>query len=98
MLEAMADYASISLVNARLFRALEQTAENARTGEKARYASLENLRKSIRTEVESAVYPLNLVLTEMPGALNPEQKKALETVKAALQKLSRASENTVTSK
>ncbi|MCC6985463.1 MAG: response regulator, partial [Anaerolineales bacterium] len=36
MLEAMADYASISLVNARLFRALEHTAENARAGEKAR--------------------------------------------------------------
>ena len=97
MLEAMADYASISLVNARLFRALEQTAESARIGEKARYATLEALRKIIRTEVEAAVYPLNLVLTEMPGALNPEQKKALETVKAALQKLSRASENTVTS-
>ncbi|MBI3168868.1 MAG: response regulator [Chloroflexi bacterium] len=96
MLEAMADYASISLVNARLFRAIEQAAESARTSEKTRYASLETLRKTIRTEVEAAVYPLNLVLTEMPGALNPEQKKALETVKAALQKLSHASENTVT--
>ena len=97
MLEAMADYASISLVNARLFRALEQTAESARTGEKTRHASLESLRKSIRTEVETAAYPLNLILTEMPGALNPEQKKALETVKAALQRLSHSSENTVTS-
>ncbi|NWF64704.1 MAG: response regulator [Chloroflexi bacterium] len=96
MLEAMADYASISLVNAQLFRALEKTAENARTGEKTRHAALETLRKSIRSEVESAVYPLNLVLTEMPGALNPEQKKALETVKDALQRLSRSSENTVT--
>ncbi|MBK7450396.1 MAG: GAF domain-containing protein [Anaerolineales bacterium] len=97
MLEAMADYASISLVNARLFRALEQTAESARTGEKTRHASLESLRKSIRTEVETAAYPLNLILTEMPGALNPEQKKALETVKSALQRLSHSSENTVTS-
>lgn len=96
MLEAMADYASISLVNARLFRALEQTAENARAAEKTRHASLDTLRKTIRTEVEAAVYPLNLVLTEMPGALNPDQKKALETIKVALQKLSRASENTIT--
>lgn len=96
MLEAMADYASISLVNARLFRALEQTAESARSGEKTRYASLDTLRKSIRGEVEAAVYPLNLVLTEMPGALNPEQKKALETVRLALQRLAHASENTVT--
>jgi CheY-like chemotaxis protein len=95
MLEAMADYASISLVNARLFRALEQTAEGARNSEKTRYESLDALRKSIRAEVESAVYPLNLVLTEMPGALNPDQKKALETVQAALQRLASASENTV---
>ena len=95
MLEAMADYASISLVNARLFRALEHSAEGARTSEKNRYESLEALRKLIRAEVESAVYPLNLVLTEMPGALNPDQKKALETVQAALQRLSSASENTL---
>ena len=96
MLEAMADYASISLVNARLFRALEQAAENARTGEKTRYASLEMLRDVIRKEIEAGVYPLNLVLTETPGALNPEQKKALETVKLALQRLAHSSENTLT--
>jgi FixJ family two-component response regulator len=95
MLEAMADYASISLVNARLFRALEQAAEGARTSEKTRYETLEALRKFIRTEVEAGTYPLNLVLTEMPGALNPDQKKALETVKAALERLLSASENTV---
>lgn len=95
MLEAMADYASISLVNARLFRALEQAAEGARTSEKTRYETLEALRKFIRTEVESGTYPLNLVLTEMPGALNPDQKKALETVKAALERLLSASENTI---
>jgi FixJ family two-component response regulator len=95
MLEAMADYASISLVNARLFRALEQAAEGARTSEKTRYETLESLRKFIRTEVEAGTYPLNLVLTEMPGALNPDQKKALETVKAALDRLLSASENTV---
>lgn len=95
MLEAMADYASISLVNARLFRALEQAAEGARTSEKTRYETLEALRKFIRTEVEAGTYPLNLVLTEMPGALNPDQKKALETVKAALDRLLSASENTV---
>lgn len=96
MLEAMADYASISLVNARLFRALEQAAEAARAGEKNRYSSLETLRGLIRKELEAAVYPLNLVLTEMPGALNPDQKKALESVKSAMQRLAHASENTVT--
>ena len=95
MLEAMADYASISLVNARLFRALEQTAESARAGEKHRHAALESLRGAIQSEVQAAIYPLNLVLTEMPGALNPEQRRALETVQLALQRLSRSSEKTV---
>ncbi len=95
MLEAMADYASISLVNARLFRALEQTAENARAGEKHRHAALESIREAIQGEVQAATYPLHLVLTEMPGALNLEQKKALESVQTALQRLSRSSEKTI---
>jgi GAF domain-containing protein len=98
MLEAMADYASISMVNARLFRALEQAVENARAGEKHRHASLETLRDAIHSEVQAALYPLNLILTEMPGVLNSEQKTALESVKAALQRLSRSSEKTVTPK
>lgn len=95
MLEAMADFASISLVNARLFRALEQTAENARAGEKQRHAALEMIREAIHIELQAAGYPLNLVLTEMPGTLNPDQRKALESVQAALQRLSRSSEKTV---
>lgn len=97
MLEAMADYISISLVNARLFRAIEQTADAARAGEKNRHASLAALRQNIRKEVEAASYPLNLLMTEMPGSLNVDQKKALETVKTSLIKLVHASENTVTS-
>lgn len=95
MLEAMADFASISLVNARLFRALQQNAETAQANEKKRYAALESVRDVIRNEVQAAGYPLNFVLTEMPGALNLEQKKALASVQAALQNLSRSSEKTI---
>ena len=95
LLEAMADYASISLVNARLFHALEKTAETARTGETFRYATLESVRAAIRNEVQVASYPLNFVLTETPGPLNPEQRQALESVQVALQRLSRSSEKTV---
>jgi DNA-binding response OmpR family regulator len=95
MLEAMADFASISLVNARLFRALQQNAENARENEKIRYATLDQVRTTIRNEVQAASYPLNFVLTEMPGKLSPEQKQALESVQAALQNISRSSEKTV---
>ncbi|HET7143083.1 MAG TPA: response regulator, partial [Anaerolineales bacterium] len=95
LLEAMADYASISLVNARLFRALEQTAENARTGEKQRHVALESIREAVQSEVKAATYPLNLVLTEMPGSLNPEQKKALESVQNALHQLASLADKTV---
>ena len=95
LLEAMADYASVSLVNARLFRALEQTAQAARSGEKMRYAALESVRTAIHDEVQAAGYSLNLVLTEMPGALSPEQQQALEAVRKALQRLAHLSERTV---
>jgi hypothetical protein len=94
----MADYASISLVNARLFRALAQTAETARANEQQRLAALESMRTTIHGELQAASYPLNLVLTEMPGTLNEEQKKALESVQAALNRMSRSSEKTVITK
>jgi DNA-binding response OmpR family regulator len=95
LLEAMADFASISLVNARLFHALEKTAENARTGENYRYATLESVRSSIRSELQVASYPLNFVLTETLGKLTPEQRQALESVQVALQRLARSSEKTI---
>ncbi len=96
LLEAIADYASISLVSARLFRALEESAENASAGEKNRRGLFEHLRNAIRDELEAASYPLNLVMTEMPGPLNGEQRKALESVQAALQRMLDASDKTAT--
>jgi DNA-binding response OmpR family regulator len=95
LLEAMADYASISLVNARLFLALAQSAQSARSSERQRHAALETVRATIREQVQAAGDPLNLLLTEMPSVLNAEQRRALESIQAALQRLSRASEMTV---
>jgi hypothetical protein len=91
----VADFASISLVNARLFRAYEQTAEAARGDVKRQNAMLEGLREKLAQEVQTAIYPLNLVLTEMPGNLNNDQKQALQSVQTALQRLTRAAEKTV---
>jgi transcriptional regulator with GAF, ATPase, and Fis domain len=95
MLEAVADYSSISLVNTRLFNALAQTAELARVGEKSRRTALDSARGAIREEVQNAMYPLGMVLAESAGTLNAEQRKALQTVHSALQRLARASENTI---
>jgi GAF domain-containing protein len=95
LLEAVADYASLALVNARLFHALEQTAESARAGERSLHTALEALRDSIHAEVQAASYPLNLTLAEAQGSLVPAQRRALEAVQAALERLSRLSEKTV---
>jgi GAF domain-containing protein len=94
LLEAVADYASISLVNARLFRALNSTAQASREGERRQNALLESVRSAINEELQSAIYPIDLLLTEKPGALAREQRQALQTARAALQRLARAAEKT----
>jgi GAF domain-containing protein len=94
LLEAVADYASISLVNARLFRALHDSAQTAKDVQKRQNAVLENIRSSINEELQAAIHPVDFLLTGMPGALNPEQKKALQTARAALQRLARLTEKT----
>lgn len=95
LLEAVADYAAIALINARLFRALESGAETARSGEKRQNALLQSLRETLREELGSAFEPLDLLLTGKPGRLNHEQKQALETAHAALQRLTAAAEKTI---
>ena len=94
LLEAVADYASITLINARLFRALGSSAQSAKEGEKRQNALLETLRSSISEELQAAIYPIDLLLTEKPGALKDEQRQALQTARAALRRLSRAAEKT----
>lgn len=92
LLEAIADFASTSLVNARLFRALEQSAETAHESEKRQNAQLKSMREALAKELQAASYPLNLVLTEMPGQLNSEQKQALLSVQDAVTRLARVNE------
>lgn len=95
LLEAVVDYASISLVNARLFRAIQQTAEAAHHGAKQQNALLEAVRDAVREEVQAARYPLELLQTQKAGPLTDEQIQALKTAQAALQRLARVTEKTV---
>lgn len=95
LLEAVADFASISLVNSRLFRTIEQTAEAARINEKMRNAMLETLRESIREEMQVSMYPLDALVSGAPGPLTGAQEQALKTVQNSLQRLSRAAEKTI---
>jgi DNA-binding response OmpR family regulator len=94
LLEAVADYASITLVNARLFRALNSSTRASREGEKRQNALLESLRSSINEELQASLYPIDLLLTEKPGELSESQRQALQTTRAALQRLARAAEKT----
>ena len=95
LLEAMADFVSLSLVNARLFRALEQNAEAARMNAKAGAALLESLRKSIRQEMEISLTPLDALVRGNSGSLNEAQEHALKTVHASLQRLAHSAEKTL---
>jgi DNA-binding response OmpR family regulator len=87
LLEAIADYASISLVNSRLFRAVAHSAEQAKAGEQRKYEALQQLRQETQSVLQSAIYPLEVVLGGKIGPLNDEQKQALTTIQSALKRL-----------
>ena len=95
LLEAISDYASISLVNARLFRALNSSAQTSVEGEKRQNALLESFRNSVAEELQSAAYPIELLLTGKAGNLTDIQRQALQSTRAALQRLVRAAEKTM---
>jgi two-component system NtrC family sensor kinase len=86
LLEAVADYASISLVNARLFRALQENVEAARAGEKKKVEQLQNLQREMYILLQSVTSPADLLLAGKMGQLTPAQKQALETAQASLKK------------
>jgi DNA-binding response OmpR family regulator len=94
LLEAVADYASISLVNARLFRALNSSVQTSKEGERRQNALLESIRSSITEELQSATYPIDLLLKDKNSSLTEMQRQALRTARAALQRLARAAEKT----
>ncbi len=97
LLEAAADFASISLVNAQLFRAIDETTGAAKSSEKNRNAMFESLRESIRDEMQVSMYPLEALISGQSGPLTKEQEQALKTIQNSLHRLSRSAEKTITS-
>jgi DNA-binding response OmpR family regulator len=87
LLEAIADYASISLVNARLFRAFSTSAEAAQAGEKRKNELLQAIRHEVQSSLQTAGYPLELLLAGKMGPLTEDQKQALNTIQAAVKRL-----------
>ncbi|HEX6034381.1 MAG TPA: hypothetical protein VFY83_08100, partial [Anaerolineales bacterium] len=94
LLEAIADYVSISLLNARLFQALNNSVHTSKEGEKRQNALLESVRSSIAEELQAITQPLDLLLAEKFGGLTEPQLQALRAARVALQRLTRAVEKT----
>jgi FixJ family two-component response regulator len=86
LLEAMADYASISIVNTHLFHALQDGVGNAQADEKKKDEQLQEALEQLQSLLESAVFPIDLLLTGKAGELSPEQHKAIQVTQTTLQR------------
>lgn len=91
LLVALADYASIALVNAQLFRtlqehvqAMQRTAKAAREGENLKNELLQNVSHELRTPLGVAKGYVDMFLEGQMGTLSEEQKRTLETVQQQL--------------
>ena len=86
LLEAVADYASISIVNTHLFRALQEGSDTALAGEKKKAGQRMELQQEMRSLLQSAFHPINQMLNGSLGTLSPEQRQALKTSQSSLQR------------
>jgi DNA-binding response OmpR family regulator len=84
LLEAIADYASISIVNTHLFRALQEGADNALAVERKKVAQLEARLQEVQSMLQLTTYPIELLLTGKTGKLSTVQQKAMKTVQASM--------------
>lgn len=89
ILGAVANYASISLVNAHLFHALRESAEAARVAEKQKSDELQGLQQEMHSLLQAATLSIDLVLQGKLGNLTAEQQGALKTVQASLERAAR---------
>ena len=94
VLEAVAVYASISLVNARLFHALHGSVQASKDAQQQQHALLEAIRKSIKEELQAATDPIDRLLALKQDHLSSYQRQSLQTASAALQRLVLIAENT----
>ena len=94
LLEAVADYSSISLVNARLFRALENRARSlqnavlyAQSADKEKMEILSNLQDETKPQIKEAKKALDSLLSGEFSDLNAEQKGLLHSSIDNLQRI-----------
>lgn len=105
LLEAVADYASISLVNARLFRALEerarslqQAAEAAQANERAKEDAIQNIQTDLMPPLKNALKAIDSLLVGENMRLNATQKEFLRTAMENMRTMLESVENLGTTK
>lgn len=99
ILQALADYASISLVNAHLFRAVEdraraqqQQAEAAQFGERINADILQKVKQELQEPTETARQALTRLAKDPAVEWTPEQQKLLVTLHRQLDRICQVSE------
>ena len=85
LLEAVADYASISMVNAHLFKALQEAAQTAREGEQRGSEQVAALAREILASLQPVMGPFNDLLAGKMGAMSEDQLRTLERTQTALE-------------
>jgi signal transduction histidine kinase/DNA-binding response OmpR family regulator len=91
LLEAVADYASISLLNSQLFKFLEErahslqlTAESAAVSEHIKDEILENISQELYNPLANLQKQIQVLLELKKGALNEDQCSSLQFMKVEL--------------
>lgn len=99
LIESIADFASISLVNARLFRIMEERArhqqslaENALTGEKITIELLQKVKKELRQIVEIQYSALERLLQDPTIRWSSAQRENLSSLRQSLETLNQLSQ------
>ncbi|MBN2547533.1 MAG: response regulator [Anaerolineales bacterium] len=95
LLEAVADYASISLVNVSLFRALEErarslqiAAEAAQASERMKDEAIKNIQDQVAPPLANAIRTIDTLLVGENSRMNAIQKGVLRSTLEGLQNIS----------
>jgi len=99
LLEAVADYASISLVNSRLFRTVEERARSlenmagsAQTGEKINREILGKVKSELRSPIAIGMQVFEKLAKDPTARWNTEQRQNLSVLQDQLHSISRITE------
>ncbi len=96
LLEAIGDYAAVALVNARLFKALEdkakqmrEVADSAVANERAKELALKRVANEVGVSLRVVMEQIEALMKGELGTLAPKQRRALQKVRSEVTRLSK---------